>query len=83
MRNLLAFWLGGMAAGIGAALSILLFLRAVTVSVMRLVVSATSSPNMAYLQVAIGVLAVSFAAPLVARFWSRQRPPVSVTAGES
>jgi len=83
MRNLLAFWLGGMAAGIGAALAILLFLRGVTVSVMKVVVSATSCPIMTYLQVAIGALAVSFAALLVARFWSRQRPPVPVTAGES
>jgi hypothetical protein len=82
MRNLLAFWLGGMAAGIGAALAILLFRRGVTVSVMRVVVSVTC-PIMTYLQVAIGALAVSFAALLVARFWSRQRPPVPVTAGES
>ena len=73
MLNLLAFWLGGMAAGIGVALAVLLFLREFTLSVMRAVVSATSSPIVAYLQVAIGVLAVSFAALLVARFRARQR----------
>jgi Sap, sulfolipid-1-addressing protein len=83
MRNLLAFWLGGMAAGIGAALAVLLFLRDVTLPVMRLVLSATSNPITAYLQVAIGVVAVSFATLLVARFWARQRSPVRVAAGES
>jgi Sap, sulfolipid-1-addressing protein len=83
MRNLLAFWLGGMAAGIGAALAILLFLRDVTLSVMRLVLSATSHPFTAYLQVAIGVVAVSLAALLVARLWARQSSSVPVTSGES
>jgi Sap, sulfolipid-1-addressing protein len=69
MLNLLAFWLGGIAAGVVAALAVLLFLRDFTLSVIRLVVSATSSPITAYVQVAIGVVAVSFATMLVARFW--------------
>jgi hypothetical protein len=83
MLNLLAFWLGGIATGIGAAFAVLLFLRDFTLSVMRAVVSATSSPIVAYVQVAVGVLAVSFAALLVARFWARQRAPVPVTANDS
>ncbi len=83
MPNLLAFWLGGMAAGIGAALAILLFLRGWTLPLMREVVSATSRPIAAYVQVAVGVLAVSFGAVLLTRFWAHQRPPVPVTAGES
>jgi Sap, sulfolipid-1-addressing protein len=83
MLNLLAFWLGGIAAGMGAALAVLFFLRDFTLSVMRAVLSATSSPIIAYVQVAIGVLAVSSAVLLVARFWARQHPPVPVTASES
>jgi Sap-like sulfolipid-1-addressing protein len=83
MPNLLAFWLGGMVAGISAALAILLFLRGWTLSLMRVVVSSTSSPIAAYIQVAVGVLAVSFGAVLLARSWAHQRPPVPVTAGES
>jgi hypothetical protein len=83
MLNLFAFWLGGIAAGIGAAFAVLLLLRDFTLSVMRVVVSAASGPIVVYIQVAIGVLAVSLAALLVARFWARQRAPVPVTGGES
>ena len=83
VANLLAFWLGGMAAGIGAALAILLFLRGWTLSLMRVVVSSTNSPIAAYIQVAVGVLAVSVGAVLLARYWAHQRLPVPVTAGES
>jgi len=83
MLNLLAFWLGGMAAGIGAALAVLLFLRHFTTSVIRAVVSATSSPITAYLQVSIGVLAVSFATLLLARRWARQRLLMPVSGGGS
>jgi uncharacterized membrane protein len=75
MLNLLAFWLGGVAAGIAAALVVLLFLRDLTLSVMRVVVSAVSSPIVAHMQVAIGVLAVPIAALIAARFWARQRAP--------
>jgi hypothetical protein len=83
MLNLLAFWLGGMAAGIGAALAALLLLRGLTLSLMRVVVSSTGSPIAGYVQVAVGALAVSFAAVLLARFWAHQRPPVPVAGGES
>jgi len=83
MLNLLAFWLGGMAAGIGVAFAVLLWLRDFTLSVMRAVVSAASGTTVVYLQVAIGVLAVSVAALLVARFWARRRARLPVTGGES
>jgi Sap-like sulfolipid-1-addressing protein len=83
MLNLFAFWLGGITAGIGAALAVLLFLRKFTLSVMRVIVSATSTPIAAYAQVAVGVLTVSFATTLVARFWVRQHAPVPVTVGGS
>ncbi len=79
MLNLLAFWLGGMAAGIATALLVLFFLRDFTLSLMREVDSASSSPIVAGIQVAIGVLAVLIAA----RLWARQRAPVPVTGGDS
>ena len=83
MLNLVAFWVGGMAAGIVAAVGALLFLRDLTLSVETALVSATSSPSVAYLQFAIGVLAVSLAALMLARFGARQRTAVPVTGGES
>ena len=79
MLNLFAFWLGGMAAGIATALVVLLFLRDFAISLMREVDSASSSPTVAGIQVAIGVLAVLIAA----RLWARQRAPVPVTGGDS
>ncbi|MGO8852709.1 GAP family protein [Mycobacterium sp.] len=79
MLNLLAFWAGGMAAGIVAALGVLLFLRDLAFSVERAVVSATSSPSVAYLQFAVGVLAVSLAALMLVRFGARKRTAASVT----
>ena len=76
MLNLLAFWLGGMAAGIAAPLVVLFFLRDFTLSVMRVMVSAVSSPIVAHIQVAIGVVAVPIAALIGARVWARPRAPV-------
>ena len=58
MVSLLAFWLGGMAAGIAVALVVLFFLRDFTLSVMQAAVSAASSPSVAHIQVALGVLVV-------------------------
>jgi Sap, sulfolipid-1-addressing protein len=79
MLNLFSFWLGGMAAGIAIALVVLLFLRDFTISFMREVNSASGSPTVASMQVAIGVLAVLIAA----RLWARQHAPVPVTGGDS
>ena len=83
MRNLLVFWLGGITAGIGAALVVLLLLRDLMFSVMRDVGSAVSSPIVAHIQVAIGVLAMVIAALIAARFLARQRAPVPVIRGQS
>jgi hypothetical protein len=76
MLNLLAFWLGGMAAGIAAPLVVLFFLRDFTLSVMRVMVSAVSSPIVAHIQVAIGVAAVPITALIAARVGARPRAPV-------
>lgn len=75
MLNLLAFWLGGMAAGITVALVVLLCLRELSLSVMRVVVSASNSPIVAHIQVVVGMLAVLIAA----RVWASKRAPVPVT----
>ena len=58
MLNLFVFWLGGMAAGIATALVCACFLRDSALSIMREVVSSSSTPIFADIQVAIGVLAV-------------------------
>jgi hypothetical protein len=78
--NLLTFWLGGLAGGVAAAVAVLLFLRDFTLGVMRAVVSATSSPIVAYFQVAVGALTVSLAALLLTRLAARKRSPVPATA---
>jgi Sap, sulfolipid-1-addressing protein len=78
MVNLLAFWLGGMAAGIAAALVLVLFLRGFMLSVIRVLLSAFNGSAAGHVQVAIGVLAVLIAA----RVWVRQRAPAPVTGGE-
>jgi hypothetical protein len=79
MRNLLAFWLGGMAAGIATAFLVLLCLRDFAVSFVSQMVSALSSPIAAYVHVSIGVLAVLIAG----RLWARHHVTVPVTGGES
>ena len=79
MLNLFAIWLGGMAAGIATALVVLIFLRDLALSLMREPGSASSSSTVAYIHVAIGVLAVLMAA----RLWARQHAPVPVAGGDS
>ncbi len=78
--NLLAFWLGGMVAGIGAAVAGLLVLRHFLLSVIGMVISATSSPIAAYLQVAVGLLALCFVVLRVARRSARRRRLLSAGA---
>jgi len=82
MINLLAFWLGGMAAGIAAAVALVLFLRGFILSVMRVLLSALNGSAAGHVQVAIGVLALLSAGLIAARFWVRQRAPVPVAGGE-
>jgi Sap, sulfolipid-1-addressing protein len=82
MVSLLAFWLGGMAAGSAAALVLVVYLRDLTLSVMRALFSAVSSPVAAHVQLAIGVLAVLIAGLIAARFRVRQHAPVRLTGDE-
>src|ERR1700756_5550245 len=83
MLNLLAFWLGGMAAGLAAPVVVLVLLRGFTLSVMRVMVSALSSPIVADIQVAIGVVAVPITALIAARVWARPRAPVPASGETS
>jgi Sap, sulfolipid-1-addressing protein len=82
MVSLLAFWLGGMSAGSAAALVLVVYLRDLTLSVMRALFSAVSSPVAAHVRVAIGVLAVLIAGLIAARFRVRQHAPVRLTGDE-
>jgi hypothetical protein len=75
MRNLLAFWLGGMAAGIAVASVVLLWLREWAVGAMRAVESAASNPIVGQIQVLLGVLA----ALIAVRVLARKRTPVPTT----
>jgi hypothetical protein len=75
MLNLFVFWIGGMTAGITVALVVLRCLRELALPLLRGAISAVSSPTVALIQTAIGVIAVLIAA----RFWARQRTPAPVT----
>jgi hypothetical protein len=83
MLNLFAFWLGGMATGVALASVVLLFLRDLTLSVMRALVSLASGSIVAHTQLAIGMLALQVAVVVGARHWARQRAPVPVTGAPS
>jgi Sap, sulfolipid-1-addressing protein len=79
MRNLLAFWLGGMAAGIAVASVVLLWLREWAVGAMRAVETAASNPIVGQIQVLLGVLA----ALIAVRVLARKRTPVPTGRGAS
>lgn len=79
MRNLFAFWLGGMAAGIAVASVVLLWLREWAVGAMRAVETAASNPIVGQIQVLLGVLAVLIAVRVLAR----KRTPVPTARGAS
>jgi Sap, sulfolipid-1-addressing protein len=82
MVSLLAFWLGGMAAGTAAALVLVVYLRDLTLSVMRTLLSAIGSPAAAHVRLAIGVLVLLIAGLIAARFRVRQHVPVRRTGEE-
>src|SRR6201998_831184 len=82
MVGLLAFWLGGMAAGIAAALVLVVYLRYLTLSVMQTLLSAIGSPAAAHVRLAIGVLVLLIAGLIAARFRVRQHAPVRRTGEE-
>lgn len=84
MLNLLAFWLGGMVAGVGLAVAVLVLLRDVALAAIEAGVSAIADVRSAVvifsggrLQITVGVIVLMIAANMVAR----QRGRVLVGAG--
>jgi Sap, sulfolipid-1-addressing protein len=67
MLNLLVYWLGLMATGVGVALAALVWLRDLMVPVARVVTSAAASPFVPHIQLVIGVFAVPTAAMIAVR----------------
>ena len=65
LSNLLAYWLGLMATGFGAALAALFLLHDFLAPVVRLTHSIATHPAVPPIQVAVGVLAISAAGMLV------------------
>lgn len=80
--TLFAFWLGGMATGIGVALAMLWLLRDVASTVSRHVASMANSAVVAPLQIAGGVVALLIGAKIAATLWARRRVPELVSAGD-
>ena len=74
MHNLLAYWLGLMATGFGAALAALFVLHDFLLPVVRVVTSVATNPVVPPAQIALGVLALSTAAMLAMRCSLRQAP---------
>lgn len=80
--NLLAYWLGLMASGFGAALAALFLLHDLLLPVMRVVTSAATNPVVPPVQIALGVLALSTAAILAAPSSVRQVVPAPTPGGD-
>ena len=85
MLNLLAFWLGGMVAGIGLAIAVLVVARDVALLAIKTAISELAEVRSAVviftggrLQVTLGVILLMVAANLVARERARARVPVGV-----
>src|ERR1700752_2048191 len=82
MHNLLAFWLGLMVTGYGAALAALFLLRDFMVPVMKIVTSVTAPLADPPVQIVLGVLALSIAAKLAVPSGVRRAAPASVPGGD-
>jgi len=80
-HNLLAYWLGGAAAGIAPGLILLLVLRDSLPMVMEDVRSGVARFTGGYFQIAIGVLALLIAALVSAGFPARQHAGVPTCGG--
>jgi Sap-like sulfolipid-1-addressing protein len=84
--NLLAFWLGGMATGIGAVLGVLVLLRdfasAVVHDLESTATGIVASSTVQHIQICIGVLALLIAAVFARGFSVRQRARAPITCGE-
>nr|WP_225952900.1 GAP family protein [Mycobacterium sp. OAS707] len=81
MLNLLGYWLGGMVAGITAAVGLLLVLRAVAPVLTQHAAAAAESPIVRHIQIGGGITALAIAAVIAVGLAARQRSRVEVTVG--
>jgi hypothetical protein len=81
--NLLAYWLGLMAAGFGAALVAMFLLHDFILPVMHVVTAAAANPVVPRIEIALGVLALSTAAMQAAGFSVRQAAHALMPGGDS
>lgn len=81
MLNLLGYWLGGMVAGITAAVGLLLVLRAVAPVLTEHAAAAAESPIVRHIQLGGGVTALAIAAVIAVGLAARQRGRVEVAVG--
>lgn len=81
MPNLLAFWLGGMATGVTAALGVLILLRNFAPRFTENVASTAASSTVAHIRIVIGVLALLVAVLITVGFSVRQKMRVSMPEG--
>ncbi|MDY6811679.1 MAG: GAP family protein [Actinomycetota bacterium] len=78
MANLLVYWLGLMATGIGVAVFVLLVLPQHVLPFTEALRSATHHPVVAPTQIAFGLLAVPVAAVIAKRAWARRVEPAAL-----
>jgi len=89
VRNLLAFWLGGMLAGITVGIAVLVLFRDIALVVIQDAVASMNEVRSAVgfsggrLQIAFGMLALLGVAVLVARQHARVGTPVPVGGGDA
>lgn len=81
VQNLLAYWAGGLIAGIPSVLVPLVVLHATPMAAFT--ANLATSSTFRHIQVGMGVLALSIAAVLALRSSTRQRVPVSSPGGDS
>jgi len=82
MLNLLAFWFGGMAMGIAAALGVLILLRDSAPMFMQNVASTAASSTIGQIRIAMGVLALLTAVLVAVGFSARQRARAPMPSGD-
>ncbi|MBP1817088.1 GAP family protein [Mycobacterium sp. OAE908] len=81
MLNLLGYWLGGMVAGITAAVGLLLVLRTVAPVLTQHAAAAAESPIVRHIQIGGGITALAIAAVIAVGLAARQRSRVEVAVG--
>jgi hypothetical protein len=82
LQSLFAYWLGGVVGGVASSVGVLIALRDVATPILHDITSFVAACTGGYVRVALGVLALLFAARIAARMLKRQPVgvPVSVAA---